>query len=110
MDASQGVCADCSDGGGANTHKPGAGGPWPKVALTLALRPAFARRASISAAAACPTAIPRAVTASAGSAAIAAAYFVAKTPLGSPRKETSVVYEAAISAAWSEPGPACAAE
>src|SRR5260370_38441074 len=52
MDASQGVCADCSDGGGANTHKPGAGSPRAQLALPVAWWQPFARRAPLSAGAA----------------------------------------------------------
>jgi hypothetical protein len=59
----------------------------------------------MSAAAACPTAIPRVVAPSDGSAAIAAAYFAASVPPGSPRYNTSVSYPAAITAADSDACP-----
>src|SRR6266545_4784683 len=67
-----GVCANCSDGGGANCHTPGPGGPGVKV--IGALRPSLARKAMMSLAAAWPTATPSASPWS-GSAARAASYW-----------------------------------
>ena len=83
--AIHGVCAICREGGGAKTHRPGWSGPAPNGVATGAFRPSSARSASISAAAAWPTAIPLAVVRSSGSAAIDAAYLAAKVPPGSPR-------------------------
>jgi hypothetical protein len=84
MKATHGVWADWSDGGGAKIHTPGASGPVPYGVATGALRPSPARRASMSAAAARPTATPAALPAS-GRAASEASYRACSAPPGSPR-------------------------
>jgi hypothetical protein len=106
--ASHGVWAICREGAGGQTHTPACTGSVgaPRPGGDGPFRPSFTRSATMSAEAASPTAIPRAVFLSFGSAAIDAWYLASRAPPESPRYATRVLYAAAITAASIDALPA----